>query len=161
VAVWSDTDILRALVAGSFRADPWHPEDLTPNGLDLRISHVLVPALGPQPITSGAPLVPPGARFVVGTEASLAMPRDAVGSLWLRSSWSRRGVIAAFGKVDAGFHGNLTVGAFNAGSEPLPVPVGDRFCQLVLESLQSPPQASYAERGGRYQGQSGVTLAKP
>jgi dCTP deaminase len=160
VPVWSDTDFLAAVRSGAFAAEPWHPEDLTPNGLDLRIGHVLVPGVLGEPVSSGTVAVPPGARFLVGTQAVLQMPRDAAGSLWIRSSYSRRGVLASFGKVDAGFRGNLTVGCLHAGSEPLSVPVGDRFCQLVVETLQSPPQRDYGTRG-RYQDQRGVTMAKP
>lgn len=160
MAVWSDADFLAAVGAGTFKAEPWHAQDLTPNGLDLRLSHVLIPSISPEPITTGTAAVPPMTRFVVGTEAAIAMPRDAVGSLWLRSSYSRKGVIAAFGKVDAGFRGNLTVGCLNAGHEPLAIPIGDRFCQMVLETLQSPPTKDYGAKGGRYQDQRGVTLAK-
>lgn len=160
MAVWSDSDFLAAAAAGTFKAEPWHPQDLTPNGLDLRIAHVLVPSASPEPVSSGLALVPPMTRFVVGTEQVLAMPQDAVGSLWIRSSYSRKGVIAAFGKVDAGFRGNLTVGAFNAGDQPLSIPIGDRFCQVVLETLQSAPTKDYGAKGGRYQDQRGVTLAK-
>lgn len=160
MATWSDTDFLAAVQAGSFCAEPWRQEDLTPNGLDLRISHVLVPSQSAEPVTKGVAIVPPTTRFVVGTESFLKMPRDAIGSLWIRSSYARKGVLASFGKVDAGFHGNLTVGAFNAGHEPLSVPIGDRFCQIVLHTLQSPPQKDYAQTG-KYQGQRGVTLSKP
>ncbi|MEK6976194.1 MAG: dCTP deaminase [Candidatus Thermoplasmatota archaeon] len=159
MATWSDTDFHAAVSAGAFSATPWKPEDLTPNGLDLRISHVLIPSLSPDPIVAGTAVVPPMTRFIIGTEAALAMPPDAVGSLWLRSSYSRKGVIAAFGKVDAGFRGNLTVGCLNAGHEPLSIPIGDRFCQMVVETLQTPPQRDYAATG-RYQDQRGVTLAK-
>jgi dCTP deaminase len=99
-------------------------------------------------------------RFVVATEAFLRMPQDVAGSLWIRSSYARRGVLASFGKVDAGFHGNLTLGCFHAGHETLSLPIGDRFCQLVLEPLSSPPTRPYGSKG-RYQGQTGVTMAKP
>lgn len=160
MTVWSDADLLAAVQAGTFKAEPWHPQDLTPNGLDLRVSHVLVPSVSADPVTSGTAAVPPMTRFVVGTEAVLTMPSDAVGSLWIRSSYARRGVLASFGKVDAGFRGNLTIGAFHAGHEPLQVPIGDRFCQVVLESLKSPPTKDYGAKG-RYQDQRGVTLAKP
>jgi dCTP deaminase len=160
VAVWSDADILAAVQSGTFKAEPWHPQDLTPNGLDLRIAHVLIPSVSPEPVSAGTATVPPMARFVIGTEAVLTMPKDAVGSLWLRSSYSRKGVIAAFGKVDAGFRGNLTVGAVNVGHEPLSIPIGDRFCQVVLESLRTMPTTDYGAKG-RYQDQRGVTMAKP
>lgn len=158
--IWSDADLLRGVKDGRFGAEPWRPEDLTPNGLDLRVSHVLVPSAGDRAVTEGTVTVPPMSRFVVGTEAFLRMPDDAVGSLWIRSSYARRGVLASFGKVDAGFHGNLTVGAFNASHEELAVPVGDRFCQLVLEDLVTPPLSGYAARSGGYQNQRGITLSK-
>ncbi len=160
MAVWSDADFLAAVAAGTFNAEPWHQQDLTPNGLDLRIAHVLIPSASPEPVSSGLAIVPPMTRFVIGTEQVLTMPKDAVGSLWIRSSYSRKGVIAAFGKVDAGFRGNLTVGAFNAGDQALSIPIGDRFCQVVLETLQNPPTKDYGAKGGRYQDQRGVTLAK-
>jgi dCTP deaminase len=160
MALWSDSDFLAAVQAGTFKAEPWHAQDLTPNGLDLRVAHVLVPSVSAEPVSSGTATVPPLARFVVGTEAVLAMPATAAGSLWIRSSYARKGVLASFGKVDAGFRGNLTVGAFHAGHEPLSIPVGDRFCQLVLETLQTPPTRDYSPKG-RYQDQRGVTLAKP
>lgn len=160
MAVWSDTDFLRAVDEGRFRAEPWRPDDLTPNGLDLRVAAVHIPGGQGPDVTEGTAVVPPQTRFVIGTEEQLEMPEDAVGSLWIRSSYARRGVLASFGKVDAGFHGNLTVGAFHAGHEPLEIPVGDRFCQIVLEELATPPQASYAKKSGTYQGQRGVTLSK-
>ncbi|MES2154325.1 MAG: dCTP deaminase [bacterium] len=156
MATWSDADILAAVQAGTLEALPWHPEDLTPNGLDLRIGHVLVPSVSSEPVAAGKVQVPPMTRFVVGTEAVLRMPPDVVGSLWIRSSFARRGVLASFGKVDAGFRGNLTLGAFHAGHEPLEITVGDRFCQVVFEPLASPPRKPYA---GAYQDQRGVTLA--
>lgn len=160
MSIWSDTDFLNAVENGTFNAKPWRPEDLTPNGLDLRISHVQVLGRDAEPITEGTVEVPAGERFVLGTEEFLEMPVDAVGSLWIRSSYARRGVLASFGKVDAGFHGNLTVGCFNASHEAIEIPVGDRFCQIVMEDLKTPPQAAYAEKSGNYQGQTGVTLAK-
>lgn len=160
MAIWSDTDFLAAVEAGTFKATPWRAGDLTPNGLDLRIGHVQVLGQMDEPATEGTVTIPAGARFVLGTEEFLEMPVDAVGSLWIRSSYARRGVLASFGKVDAGFHGNLTVGCFNASHEAIEVPVGDRFCQIVMEELKTPPQAAYAEKSGNYQGQTGITLNK-
>lgn len=160
MAIWSDTDFLAAKENGEFDAEPWNPQDLTPNGLDLRIGHILIVGDHEEPHTEGTVTIPPGRRFAIGTQEFLKMPVQAVGSLWIRSSYARRGVLASFGKVDAGFHGNLTVGCFNASHEAIEIPIGDRFCQIVLEDLKSPPQAAYAEKSGNYQGQTGVTLSK-
>ncbi|HUR61177.1 MAG TPA: dCTP deaminase [Candidatus Thermoplasmatota archaeon] len=157
MAVWSDTDFLAARAAGAFAAEPWLEQDLTPNGLDLRIGHVLVPSLMKEAQMEGVVSVPGMTRFLVGTQTVLTMPSDAVGSLWIRSSFARKGILASFGKVDAGFRGNLTLGAFNASHEPVDIRVGDTFCQVVLHRMASPPRKPYA---GKYQDQRGITKAK-
>jgi dCTP deaminase len=82
------------------------------------------------------------------------------GQLWIRSSYARKGILAAFGKVEAGFDGTLTIGAFNAAAQPVAIPIGERFCQLAFEPLSSPAAKVYAQRSGNYQGQRGVTLAR-
>ena len=160
MAVWSDVTWKQAVASGRLRCDPWRPEDLTPNGLDLRIGSVLV-GDHPAPLTAGKVTVPPMARFVVGTAEVVSLPDDAAGSLWVRSSYARRGVLASFGKVDAGFSGNLTVAAFHSGSQALELAVGDRFCQLVLEDLTTAAELPYAKRSGTYQNQRGITLGRP
>lgn len=160
MATWSDNDITAAVTEGRLGVEPWRPDDLSPNGLDLRIAEVLVPSETDVAVTDGTATVPPMTRFIVATEERLRLPHDVVGSLWIRSSYARRGVLASFGKVDAGFEGNLTIGAFHTGHGPLEIPVGDRFCQIVFESLQTPAGTGYAERSGNYQGQSGITMAK-
>ena len=38
------------------------------------------------------------------------------------------------------------------------LPIGERFCQMVFETLNSVSLKDYAERSGNYQGQTGVTL---
>lgn len=160
MTVLSDRDILARRVAGELSLEPWDDRSLTPNGYDLRVAEVLVPDVSADVAREGKAVVPGGARFLVSTMERVRMPGDACGSLFLRSSYARRGVFGSFGKVEAGFEGTLTVGGLNAGRQPLEVPIGDRFCQLVFERLASPPQSSYVERSGNYQGQSGITLAR-
>ena len=160
MSVLSDRDILARIAAGQSVVEPFEERCLTPNGYDLRIAEVLVPDVSPEVVREGKAAVPAGARFLVSTVERVRMPPDVCGSLWLRSSYARRGVFGSFGKVEAGFEGTLTVGGLNAARAPLDVPVGDRFCQLVFERLGSPPQRSYAERSGNYQGQSGITHAR-
>ena len=160
MAVLSDGDILARRVAGDLAVEPFEDRCLTPNGYDLRVAEVMLPDEGQDVVREGKIAVPGHARFLVSTLERVRMPRDACGQLWLRSSYARRGVLGSFGKVEAGFEGTLTLGAFNASRHPVEVPVGDRFCQLVFERMESAPRVGYAERSGNYQGQSGITLAK-
>lgn len=160
MGILSDRDILARREAGELGLEPYDERGLTPNGYDLRIAEVMLPDEGAEVVREGKVVVPPGARFLVSTLERVRMPGDVCGSLWLRSSYARRGVFGSFGKIEAGFEGTLTVGGLNAGRAPLELPIGDRFCQLVFERLESVPRKLYAERSGNYQGQSGITLAR-
>ncbi len=157
--VLSDRDIVAAMDAGRLRVEGFRPENLTPNGYDLTIAEVAV--LGKDPVTakSGVARVPPLSRFAVSTAEVVELGESVTASLWLRTTWIRKGVIASFGKVDAGFRGTLTLGAFNAdASVILELPIGDRFAQVVFEDLTSPAEKTYAERSGHYQDQRGMRL---
>jgi dCTP deaminase len=160
VAVLSDADILQALRSGGMNVEPFVESNLTPNGLDLRIAEVLIPDSSPDPVRTGTAIVPPRARFLVSTLERVRLGPALAGQLWIRSSYARRGILAAFGKVEAGFDGTLTIGCFNAAAQEVTLPIGDRFCQMAFEPLSSPAAKVYSQRSGTYQGQRGVTLAR-
>ena len=160
--VLSDRDILAAMNTGRVRVEGFRPENLTPNGYDVTIAEVAVLAGEPEPETvkEGVARVPPLTRFAVSTAEVVEFGPAVTASLWLRTTWIRKGVIASFGKIDAGFRGTLTLGAFNANaSGSLELPIGDRFVQVVFEDLTSPAEMTYGERSGRYQDQRGVRLS--
>lgn len=156
MAVLSDTDILKRLRAGTLGVDPFLEANLTPNGYDLTLAEIQV--AGARRTGSGRVQVKPGQWFAVATRERVRFPDDLTGELWLRSSHIRKGLITAFGRVDAGFEGNLTLTGFNAGKGTVPLEVGDRYCQLVFVELTSKAAKPYAKRSGNYQGQSGITL---
>jgi dCTP deaminase len=156
--VLSDGDILEAIEKGELCIEHFDDNGLTPNGYDLRVETVLVPGSGAKTET-GQAVIPPKSWFLVGTRESVRLGRGLVAQLWLRTTFARKGVLATFGKIDAGFEGTLTVSAFNASDSPVQIPVGERFCQMVLERLDSPARKVYAQRSGRYQGQTGITLS--
>jgi dCTP deaminase len=160
MAVLSDADIRRYLAKGELRIEPFEEENLTPNGYDVTIEEVLVPSSNAR-TTRGVATIPPGTRFALSTRESVRLGRHVAGQLWLRTTWARRGVLAAFGMIDAGFSGTLTFGALNGGSDVLDVPIGERFAQIVFLSLESPSSETYEKRSGTYQGQRGVTLERP
>lgn len=160
MTVLSDRDILAAVERGELVIEPLDERRLTPNGYDLGIAEVALPDSGPT-VGEDVAKVPAGARFVVSTQERVRLGPGLAGQLWLRTTWARRGVLASFGRVDAGFDGTLTLAAHNAGRAELEVPVGETFAQLVLEPLTSAAAATYERRSGNYQHQRGVTLAPP
>jgi dCTP deaminase len=158
VGLLSDADIRRYLAKGEIQIEPFDERNLTPNGYDVSIEEVVVPARKGKASTNR---IPPATRFAVSTRESIRLSRHVAGQIWLRTTWARRGVIAAFGMIDAGFSGTLTFGAFNGSSDPLELLIGDRFAQVVFLTLESPASETYDQRSGTYQGQKGVTLDRP
>jgi dCTP deaminase len=157
MAVLSDADIARRLEDGSLRIGSFEERNLTPNGYDVTIDEVWVPSTDER-AREGTISAPPREWFVIGTREYLELPVDLVGEIWIRTTWVRKGILSSFGRIDAGFHGNLTFSAYNASTASVDVPVGERFAQVVFEELSSKPLKAYRERSGNYHGQKGITL---
>ncbi len=155
MAVLTDRDILRRLGEGPI-VDPFVEDNLTPNGVDLRIAEIMFEG---KRVEADAFAIPPGKRVLLSSLEVVTVPRDLVGNLWMRSSWIRKGLLSSFGVVDAGFSGTLTMAAFNAGHEPVTIKRGDRFCQIVFLDMTDAAEKGYAQRSGSYQDQRGITLA--
>ncbi len=160
MAVLSDAGILAFRAKGELSIEPFVESNLTPNGYDVTIEEVAIPSRD-QRVRSGVAHIPARTRFAVSTRETVTLGRHVAAQIWLRTTWARRGVLAAFGMIDAGFSGTLTFGALNAGDATLDLPVGERFAQIVFQTLESPVAATYDERSGTYQGQRGVTLDRP
>jgi len=159
MSILSDGDIQEALGRGDMDIDPFTEGALTPNGYDLAIAEVLLPDTG-HGFLEGVAMVPPMTRFMVSTRERVRLGPSLTAQLWLRTTWARRGVLAAFGKIDAGFDGTLTFAAFNTSMDTLEVTIGETFAQLVVEAMSGPAEAAYAKRSGNYQDQRGVTMAR-
>lgn len=157
MAVLSDSDILEQLATGALKIEGFDEKNLTPNGYDVTIEEVLVPSQDRR-YTSGVAPVPGNSWFVIGTREYLMLPANLVGEIWIRTTWVRKGILSSFGRIDAGFNGNLTFSAFNASMGTIDVPVGERFAQVVFEELRTPAKKAYKERSGNYHGQTGITL---
>ncbi|HHH80123.1 MAG TPA: dCTP deaminase, partial [Thermoplasmatales archaeon] len=155
MVVLSDRDIKEAIKNSEISIEPFVEENLTPNGYDLTIDEIYIKKTG-QHIKEGVARVPPLTWFAVSTKEFVKMGSRVASQLWIRSSYARKGIIAGFGKVDAGFHGTLTVGCFNANHEEVEIPIGDRFCQIVFETLFSQPEELYDKRSGNYQNQRSI-----
>lgn len=148
---------MESLMTGYIGIGEFSERGLTPNGYDLRIAEISVRG-DPGIKREGTVAIPPRTMFYVSTVERVRMPKEICAQLWLRTTWIRKGIIGAFGKIDAGFEGTLTLGAYNATDETVELPIGERFCQMVFETLNSESVEDYSKRSGHYQGQTGITL---
>ena len=157
MTILSDMDIKNSIEKNYLSIEPFNEKNLTPNGYDLSIDEIFI-RKSDQHIKEGIAKIPPLTWFAISTKEFVKMGQEITSQLWIRSSYARKGVMASFGKVDAGFHGTLTISCFNSNDEPLEIPIGDRFCQIVFENLSSKPTDPYDKKSGNYQNQRGIKL---
>ena len=157
MSILSDVDIKRFMENNELGIEPFIEKNLTPNGYDLSIDEIYIKKTESH-IKEGTAVIPPLTWFAISTKEFVKMGPQITSQLWIRSSYARKGVMASFGKVDAGFHGTLTISCFNSNDESLEIPIGDRFCQIVFENMESIPSELYDKKSGNYQNQRGVKL---
>ena len=157
MTVLSDKDIENAMQSGNLGIDPFIEKNLTPNGYDLSIDEIFIRKTD-EHIKEGIATIPPMTWFAISTKEFIKMGPQITSQLWIRSSYARKGIMASFGKVDAGFHGTLTISCFNSNDTEIEIPIGDRFCQIVFENLSSAPSELYDKKSGNYQNQRGIKL---
>jgi len=157
MTILSDKDIQNSIKNNELSIEPFNEKNLTPNGYDLSINEVYIRKTD-RYVKEGKVTIPPFTWFAISTREFVKMGPKITSQLWIRSSYARKGIMASFGKVDAGFHGTLTISCFNSNDEEIEIPIGDRFCQIVFEHLSSPPSELYEKKSGNYQNQRGVKL---
>jgi dCTP deaminase len=157
MAILSDFDIEKAISCNDLGIEPFDSSNLTPNGYDLSIDEIYIKKRD-EHVKDGIAIIPPLSWFAISTKEFVKMGPQITSQLWIRSSYARKGIMASFGKVDAGFHGTLTISCFNANDYEIEIPIGDRFCQIVFEKLLTPPSELYDKKSGNYQNQRGIKL---
>lgn len=81
----------------------------------------------------------PGEHVTVASLESIKVPNDLMAVLYPRSSVNRRGVsVDLTGIVDAGYEGQLIIPMRNNTAQVVRLYPGERFCQIVFESLNKP-----------------------
>ena len=78
----------------------------------------------------------PGAAVIIETEENLHLPKGMFGYIVPRVDWLQRGVSNTSSKVDAGYNGRLLITLFNLGRKEVKVRRRDRFCSLVVHSVE-------------------------
>ncbi len=139
MAILSDQEIEKRLHNGSIALTPFDSACLGGAGYDLRLGMNVA--------------IPPGEHRLVASLERVELGDDVAGTLHIRSSLARAGIIASLALVDPGFRGQLTISLFNAGAEPFSMNKNDRFMHLVLHELGSKARHPYS---GRYQDSQGI-----
>ncbi len=104
-------------------------------------------------------ILPPNSYLLGVTEEYFIMPEDVTAVCYGKSTWARAGLIVNVTPIECGFRGNVVIEAANATPVPIKVYLHEGISQFVFFRGEK-PQTTYADRKGKYQGQTGVTHAK-
>ena len=103
-------------------------------------------------------ILPPNSYILGNTVEYFKMPRDVLAICMGKSTYARAGAIVNVTPIEPGFEGSVVIEISNATNLPLKIYVNEGISQFIFLRGSGPCRVSYADRGGKYQGQTGVTL---
>lgn len=105
-------------------------------------------------------LLPPHHYGLGVTVETFRMPRNVTGIALGKSTYARAGLLVNTTPLEAGWTGRLVVEIGNLANLPLRVYVNEGIGQILFFESDEDCLTSYSDRGGKYQGQTGLTYAK-
>ena len=105
-------------------------------------------------------LLPPHHYGLGVTVETFNMPRRVTGVALGKSTYARAGLLVNTTPLEAGWTGRLVVEIGNFANLPLRVYVNEGIGQILFFESDEDCAVSYSDRGGKYQGQTGLTFAK-
>jgi dCTP deaminase len=105
-------------------------------------------------------VVPPNSFALASTMEYFRIPRDVLVICLGKSTYARCGIIVNVTPLEPEWEGHVTIEISNTTPLPARIYAGEGICQFLFFKSDQMCEVSYADRGGKYQRQRGVTLPK-
>lgn len=105
-------------------------------------------------------VIPPNSFALARTIEYFRIPRDILVICLGKSTYARCGLIVNVTPLEPEWEGHVTLEISNTTPLPARVYANEGLCQFLFLKGDSACEISYADRGGKYMGQTGVTLPK-
>jgi dCTP deaminase len=105
-------------------------------------------------------LIPPNSFALGRTVEYFRIPRKVMTICVGKSTYARCGIITNVTPLEPGWEGYLTLEISNTTPLPAKIYSGEGIAQLLFFESDEECSVSYADKKGKYQGQTGVTLPK-
>lgn len=105
-------------------------------------------------------IIPPNSFVLSRTVEYFRIPRDVLVICLGKSTYARCGLIVNVTPLEPEWEGHVTLEISNTTPLPAKVYANEGLCQFLFFKGESPCEVSYADRGGKYMHQTGVTLAR-
>lgn len=104
-------------------------------------------------------ILPPNSYLLGVTQEYFNIPDDIMVICVGKSTMARAGCLCNTTPIEPGFKGNVVIELANATSLPMKIYLNEGIAQFIFFHGH-PCSVSYADRNGKYQMQSGVTLPR-
>lgn len=105
-------------------------------------------------------VIPPNSFALARTVEYFRIPRDVLVICLGKSTYARCGMIVNVTPLEPEWEGHVTLEISNTTPLPARVYANEGICQFLFLRGSEPPEVSYADRKGKYMGQTGVTLPR-
>lgn len=105
-------------------------------------------------------IIPPNSFALARTVEYFRIPRDVLTVCLGKSTYARCGIIVNVTPFEPEWEGYVTLEFSNTTPLPAKIYAGEGCAQVLFFQSDEQCETSYRDRGGKYQGQVGVTLPK-
>ncbi len=105
-------------------------------------------------------IIPPNSFALCETVETVAVPRDVLVVCVGKSTYARCGLIVNVTPLEPEWRGKITLEISNTTPLPAKVYANEGIAQLIFFRADVVCATSYADKGGKYQDQVGLTLPK-
>ena len=105
-------------------------------------------------------IIPPNSFALARSVEYFRMPANVTGIVLGKSTYARCGIVTNFTPLESGWEGFVTIEISNTTPVPVKVYANEGVAQVLFLESDEICETSYKDRGGKYLGQTGVTLPK-
>ena len=105
-------------------------------------------------------IIPPNSFALARTVEKFKIPKDILVICLGKSTYARCGIIVNVTPLEPGCEGYVTLEFSNTTPLPAKIYANEGVAQFIFLKGMEKPEVTYADRKGKYMGQTGVTLPK-
>ncbi|MFC1772077.1 dCTP deaminase [Pseudomonadota bacterium] len=111
-------------------------------------------------VKSDVCIIPPNSFALARTVEYFRIPRSVLTICLGKSTYARCGIIVNVTPLEPEWEGHVTLEFSNTTPLPAKIYANEGVAQVLFLESDEVCETSYGDRGGKYQGQTGVTLPK-
>jgi dCTP deaminase len=111
-------------------------------------------------VKSDVCIIPPNSFALARTVEFFRIPRSVLTVCLGKSTYARCGIIVNVTPLEPEWEGHVTLEFSNTTTLPAKIYANEGVAQMLFFESDEVCETSYRDRGGKYQGQTGVTLPK-